>query len=609
MANDHTFAVYPSLEKRVVVISGGATGIGASMVEAFAFQGSRVIILDILQDAASILIKRLFRDGVAHSPIFYNCDVTEIDGCVKPVAKKILADFPKIDAIINNAAADTRLPTLEITTEDWDRGLSVNLRHQFFLTQALMPGLIAAGSSSVINMGSITWAIPGTDLAPYIASKSAVVGLTKTLAHEFGPMGVRVNSIMPGAIATERQKREIITPEYEATVLERQALKKILQPVEVARVTAELASSNESFIFGEKYGVGIGTKASAETRLVQHFWSEEERRAGKDDRMRANDGAVDSKGRFWVNFLCDPEVTSSAPEGVLFRLDTDDTFHRIVTGVTIPNGMTSETASIVNKQVSFHVEDKDTGPDGPTQDEEGNLWVAVSGTWKVAVVASLIAMSFLNSLVMCLEAAVIREQINGESSGVSSRQQHPSDIRDATAYTADTEAAECWWLWRVRRCILSDDALHFARTIHAARRRRLPGLSFGGALPAGAEVVNIADREGGAPPVGGPEVIGPRPRCGSFLHGDLMEIIGAVMSHLIRVLRPFWLTWTTHEHLCWCWVFGVGCLVDAVSDFSPTTRTTYRLHGINDINAGEMRRWSRNSEVETCSPGTAKELN
>lgn len=112
--------------------------------------------------------------------------------------------------LINNAAHDKRPLTLDITLSDGDRGISPNLRHQFSLTQVLMPGLVAAQSDSVTNMGSITWAIPATGLVPYAASKSAVVGLPKTLAHEFGPNGVRVNSIMPGAIATERQK-EIIT--------------------------------------------------------------------------------------------------------------------------------------------------------------------------------------------------------------------------------------------------------------------------------------------------------------------------------------------------------------------------------------------------------------
>lgn len=258
MADNRRFANYPSLVDRVVVVSGGATGIGASMVEAFALQGSKVILLDLLTDAASELIERLKGLGVAHPPVLHKCDLTDIDNAVKPVAARILNDNPKIDAVINNAANDKRLPTLEITAEQWDGGLNVNLRHQFFLTQALMPGLIAAGSSSVVNMGSITWARGGTGLVPYVASKSAIVGLTKTLAREFGPRGVRVNSIMPGAIATERQKRDIVTPEYEAHVLESQALKKILQPDEVARMALWLVADDSSAVTNQSIVVDAG---------------------------------------------------------------------------------------------------------------------------------------------------------------------------------------------------------------------------------------------------------------------------------------------------------------------------------------------------------------
>lgn len=252
------FATYPSLGERVVVISGGASGIGASMVEGFALQGARVIFLDITADAATELIQRLTQLGPKHIPLYIQCDVTDIDGSLRPAAVRILKDFPIIDAIINNAASDARQPTLDITTDQWDHGLDVNLRHVFFLTQALMQGLVAAKSASVVNMGSITWAIPGVGLVPYIASKAAIVGLTRTLAHEFGPQGVRFNSIMPGAIATERQRREVFTPEYEAHVLGRQALKRILQPEEVARLAMWLVADDSSGVTNQSIVVDGG---------------------------------------------------------------------------------------------------------------------------------------------------------------------------------------------------------------------------------------------------------------------------------------------------------------------------------------------------------------
>lgn len=228
------------------------------MSEAFAMQGSRVIILDILDEPARQLVDDLKAKGVKNPPEFHHCDVTDISGAVRPTAANILAKYPAIHGVINNAAQDKRMSTLDITPEEWDQGLNVNLRHTFFLTQALMPGLVAAGSSSVINLGSIIWAIPETGVVPYVASKSAIVGLTKTLAHEFGPQGVRVNSIMPGAIATERQKQEIITPEYEEKVLGRQALKRLLQPDEVARLALWLIADDSSGVTNQSIVVDGG---------------------------------------------------------------------------------------------------------------------------------------------------------------------------------------------------------------------------------------------------------------------------------------------------------------------------------------------------------------
>ncbi|KAI1327853.1 hypothetical protein F5Y16DRAFT_410068 [Xylariaceae sp. FL0255] len=211
---------------RVIVVTGGASGIGACVV----------VFVDIQVD---VVLK------VAHRPDFHLCDLTDVDGALKPTAQNILAEHPMVHGLINNAAADARIPTLEITTEQWDAGLAVNLRHVFFMTQALMPALIKAeGTGSVISMGSITWAIPGTALMPYLASKAAIHGMTRSLAQEFGPQGVRVNSIMPGAIATERQKRDILIPEYEANVLSNQAIRRMLEPGDVARLALWLIADD-----------------------------------------------------------------------------------------------------------------------------------------------------------------------------------------------------------------------------------------------------------------------------------------------------------------------------------------------------------------------------
>ncbi|KAI9706782.1 MAG: hypothetical protein M1820_004753 [Bogoriella megaspora] len=252
------FAVYPSLKDKVVVISGGATGIGGSMTEEFARQGSKVVFLDIQDEEGAKLSKRLVDEKVAHEPIYYSCNLLDIDGAVKPIAAKILEQFPQVHALINNAAADTRQSTLDITVEQWDKGVNINLRHQFFLTQALLPGLISTGNASVINMGSINWAIPGVGLVPYTTSKSAVVGLTKTLANEFGSKGVRVNSIMPGAIATEKQLRDIITPQYEKEILAAQAIKRMIMPNEVSRMALWLIADDSSAVTNQSIVVDGG---------------------------------------------------------------------------------------------------------------------------------------------------------------------------------------------------------------------------------------------------------------------------------------------------------------------------------------------------------------
>lgn len=128
------FAIYPSLKDRVVVISGGATGIGASLTTAFAQQGAQVIILDIQPDEASTLISTLAAQSVPHAPIYRNCDITRVTDQVKSAAADILARFPLVHGLINNAARDTRQPTLDISPEDWDASIAVNLRHAFFLT-------------------------------------------------------------------------------------------------------------------------------------------------------------------------------------------------------------------------------------------------------------------------------------------------------------------------------------------------------------------------------------------------------------------------------------------------------------------------------------------
>jgi NAD(P)-dependent dehydrogenase (short-subunit alcohol dehydrogenase family) len=249
------FATYPSLRDRTVLITGGATGIGASLVEAFAHQGSQVLFLDIQDEAAHTLIARLKPES--HTPAYYHCDLTDptaLQRCVEAV----LSQFPAIDVLINNAANDTRHTTESITPELWDQLIAVNLKHQFFLTQAIVPGMRQRQRGSIINMSSIAWLIPSTNLPVYVAAKAAIVGLTRSFAHEFGPDNIRVNAILPGCIFTERQKRLWFNEAYTAQMLDRQALKRQLQPEEVARLALFLAADDSSAITNQSYIIDGG---------------------------------------------------------------------------------------------------------------------------------------------------------------------------------------------------------------------------------------------------------------------------------------------------------------------------------------------------------------
>jgi NAD(P)-dependent dehydrogenase (short-subunit alcohol dehydrogenase family) len=250
------FARYPSLEGRVVLITGGATGIGESMVAAFARQGARVAFIDIRDDAAKQLVEGLAAEGCI-APLYLHCDLTDV-AALRHSVEQVLAACGTVDVLVNNAANDQRHTIEEVTAEYWDRSMAVNLRPQFFMIQAVLPAMRKARRGSIINMSSISWMIPSTGVPLYIAAKAAIVGLTRTLAHELGPEGIRVNAVLPGAIATEKQKRLVYTPEYKAEILASQALKLEIQPADVARLVLFLAADDSSAITNQSYVVDGG---------------------------------------------------------------------------------------------------------------------------------------------------------------------------------------------------------------------------------------------------------------------------------------------------------------------------------------------------------------
>jgi NAD(P)-dependent dehydrogenase (short-subunit alcohol dehydrogenase family) len=246
------FGIYPSLRNRVAVVTGGASGIGEGIVEAFAQQGTLVAFLDVAAEAGEALVARLGQ-GVR----FYACDLTDVTA-LRTTTALVLKEFGGVDVLVNNAGNDTRHAVEEVTPESWDRTMAVNLKQQFFMCQSVLPAMKAKGAGSIINMSSIAWVIPSTGLPVYVAAKAAIVGMTRTLAHEVGPHGIRVNCVLPGAIATERQRRLWLTPEYEAEVLSRQAIKRLIEPDEVARMVLFLAAEDSAGITNQSFVVDGG---------------------------------------------------------------------------------------------------------------------------------------------------------------------------------------------------------------------------------------------------------------------------------------------------------------------------------------------------------------
>lgn len=250
------WATYPSLEGRVVLVTGGATGIGAAVVEGFAAQRAQVVFLDIMDDAAEELNRKLEKSGLGRAA-FFRCDLTRIEQ-LRKVAEQVLSQFGTVDVLVNNAANDARHSIGEVTSQSWDEMMAVNLKHQFFMAQAVVPAMRKAGRGSIVNMSSISWVIPSTNVPVYVTAKAAIVGMTRTLAHELGGDNIRVNCVMPGAIATERQRRLWLTEEYKAEVLKRQALKRLIEPEEVARLVMFLGADDSAAITNQSYVIDGG---------------------------------------------------------------------------------------------------------------------------------------------------------------------------------------------------------------------------------------------------------------------------------------------------------------------------------------------------------------
>ena len=228
-------ATYADLADRHILVTGGGSGIGASLVEHFAAQGARVSFLDIAVDSSKALSAK--HDNVA----FERADLTDIPAVHEAIAT-LREKFGPVGGVVNNAAHDERHALEGVTVEYWDARMAVNLRHQFFVTQAVADDLKADGNGTIVNMGSTSWMLGQGGMAAYTAAKSAVLGLTRSLARDLGPYGVRANSIAPGWIMTERQREKWVTPEALSDTLDRQCLKRELKPEDIAGLALFLSS-------------------------------------------------------------------------------------------------------------------------------------------------------------------------------------------------------------------------------------------------------------------------------------------------------------------------------------------------------------------------------
>ncbi|MCC7271594.1 MAG: SDR family oxidoreductase [Alphaproteobacteria bacterium] len=249
------FAVYPSLRDRAVFVSGGASGIGAAIVAHFVAQGSRVAFVDIDTGSAEALLRRL--DGAGPAPVFIPCDLRDV-AALRRATDRALAALGPIRAIVNNAARDDRHAVAEVTPEYWDERMATNLRHQFFVSQALAPAMAEAGGGAIVNMGSISWMGMTPDIPVYLTAKSAVQGLTRALARDLGQQRIRVNTVVPGWIMTERQVALWLTPEAERRHMSLQCLKEKLYPPDVARMVLWLAADDSRLVTAQTFIVDGG---------------------------------------------------------------------------------------------------------------------------------------------------------------------------------------------------------------------------------------------------------------------------------------------------------------------------------------------------------------
>jgi D-xylose 1-dehydrogenase len=254
MAQKSSGAIYPDLEGKSVLITGGGSGIGAAIVRAFVRQKAKVGFIDIAEAPSQALVAEL---GEKSGVRFAKADIRDIDALRTAIAA--LTDvLGPADVLINNAANDERHATPDVTPEMFDERIAVNLRHAFFAAQAVLPGMQAKGGGAIVNFSSMSWIAGIGGMAIYTAAKSAIIGLTRSLARDYGAYNIRVNAIAPGWVKTERQLTRWLTPEGDKQRLQAQCLKRWVEPEDIARFCVFLASDDASACTAQHYVVDAG---------------------------------------------------------------------------------------------------------------------------------------------------------------------------------------------------------------------------------------------------------------------------------------------------------------------------------------------------------------
>ena len=250
------FAKYPSLHDKVVFVTGGGSGIGAAIVESFLDQGAKVAFIDIAEAASRKLCDDL-RAQYGAAPLFIPCDITDI-AALRDAIARVGRELGDIAVLVNNAANDARHNWKDVSPEYWDERMAINLRPMFFAIQAVAPQMQRRGGGSIVNFGSISWKMANGNMPAYVTAKAAIHGLTRGMARDLGPSHIRVNTVLPGWVMTERQLKLWVDAAAEQQIDRAQCLPGRLQPVDLARMTLFLAADESRMCTAQEFTVDGG---------------------------------------------------------------------------------------------------------------------------------------------------------------------------------------------------------------------------------------------------------------------------------------------------------------------------------------------------------------